>query len=89
MSLSKPEAAPSVWCYVFTKFCNAGAGGTRALITRIGTGVSMRKRSVRYFLSLWYGYEELLGKVATLLRMFGFLWKGDEGLKRNESDLVT
>jgi hypothetical protein len=26
MSLSKPEAAPSAWCYVFTKFGNAGAG---------------------------------------------------------------
>jgi hypothetical protein len=24
MSLSKPEAAPSAWCYVFTKFGNAG-----------------------------------------------------------------
>ena len=35
MSLSKPEEAPSAWCYVFTKFCNVGAGGTRALITGI------------------------------------------------------
>jgi hypothetical protein len=25
-----------------------------------GTGVSMRTRSVRYFLSRWHGYEELL-----------------------------
>jgi hypothetical protein len=46
------------------------------------------------FLSRWYGYEELLGKGVEVrsqlyLGYSDSCGEGDEGLKRNESDLVT